>query len=244
MPLPRLFSTERLQPHATVSLDGERAHYAGRVLRLRAGDELIVFDGSGGEYGARIDQVTKREMHISTGSHVAREAESALQLHLVQALAKGEKMDFVVQKATELGAVRISPVHTDHSVVKLAGERAAKRRDHWQKVAQSACEQCGRNRVPIVDAPQSLLNWMGDNAASELPRFMLQPGASDSLAALRPNGPGVILLVGPEGGFSEAEYARAAAAGLQAVRLGPRILRTETAAIAALSAAQAAWGDL
>jgi 16S rRNA (uracil1498-N3)-methyltransferase len=240
---PRLFSTEALRPASRIVLGDERARYVGRVLRLRAGDLLAVFDGSGGEFAATIAAVTRHELHLDIGQRVERDTESPLQICLVQGLAKGEKMDLVVQKATELGVVRISPVLTAFSVVKLAPERAATRRDHWQKVAQSACEQCGRNKVPSIDAPQSLQNWFGANAGARGTRLILHPAAADALSGIELAGNELTIVIGPEGGFSPAEYASAAAAGLQAVHLGPRIMRTETAAIAALSAAQVAWGD-
>ena len=152
-------------------------------------------------------------------------------------------MDIVVQKATELGVHRISPVITDHSVVKLEPDRAAKRHAHWQKIAQSACEQCGRNVLPAIDTPQSLGNWFADNAGTNRWQIILRADAADALPALDLPGNEVTLLIGPEGGFSEAEYESAAVAGLQAARLGPRIMRTETASLAALSIAQATWGD-
>ncbi len=152
-------------------------------------------------------------------------------------------MDIVVQKATELGVHRISPVFTDHSVVKLEPDRAAKRRAHWQKIAQSACEQCWRNIVPAIDAPQSLVDWFADNTGTDGAQMILRADAQDAMPAVDPQGNDVTILIGPEGGFSEAEYECASVAGLQAVRLGPRIMRTETAALAALSIAQATWGD-
>jgi len=243
MPLPRLFSPLPVVPNALLCLGDERAHYAGRVLRLRAGDELVVFDGTGGEFGATIERVSRRELQLATGGRRDRDAESPLSIRLVQGLAKGEKMDLIVQKATELGVARISPVLTDFSVVRLDAARAARKREHWQKVAQSACEQCGRNRVPEIDAPVSLVAWFGDHAASGTDCLILRPGAADKLSARAPATGALTLLIGPEGGFSEAEYGRAEAAGLRAVGLGPRILRTETAAVAALSVAQALWGD-
>lgn len=152
-------------------------------------------------------------------------------------------MDIVVQKATELGVHRISPVLTDFSVVKLEPDRAAKRREHWQKIAQSACEQCKRNIVPAIDAPQSLLDWFADNAGSDELQLMLRADAADAMPAIEVPGSDLTILIGPEGGFSEAEVERATMARLTAVKLGPRIMRTETAALAAISIAQATWGD-
>jgi 16S rRNA (uracil1498-N3)-methyltransferase len=239
----RLFSPVQLRANAALSLGSEQARYVGRVLRLRPGDALTVFDGSGGEYPATVSTVTKEELNLSVGAHDARNTESPLKIRLVQGVSRGERMDLVIQKATELGVHRISPVVTDFSVVKLPPDRAAKRRDHWRKVAQSACEQCQRNIVPIIDAPQSLLDWFGDNAGADRLQLILQADAADAMPAIEMPGSDLTLLVGPEGGFSEAEHERATVAGLKAVSLGPRIMRTETAALAALAIAQATWGD-
>jgi 16S rRNA (uracil1498-N3)-methyltransferase len=239
----RLFSPIQLRANAALSFGSEQARYVGRVLRLRPGDALTVFDGNGGEYPAIIGTITKQELNLSVGEHISRSAESPLRIRLVQGVSRGERMDIVVQKATELGVQRISPVLTDFSVVKLEPDRAAKRRDHWQKVAQSACEQCRRNIVPAIDAPQSLLDWFGDNAGSDKLQLILRADARDSMPAINMPGSDLTILIGPEGGFSEAEYERATVAGLRAVRLGPRIMRTETAALAAISIAQATWGD-
>jgi len=239
----RLFSPLQLRANTVLSFGSEQARYVGRVLRLRSGDALTVFDGSGGEYPATIGTITKQELNLSVGERISRSAESPLRIRLVQGVSRGERMDIVVQKATELGVQRISPVLTDFSVVKLEPDRAAKRRDHWQKIAQSACEQCRRNIVPAIDAPQSLLEWFGDNAGSDKPQLMLRADARDSMPAIDMPGSDLTILIGPEGGFSDAEYERATVAGLKAVRLGPRIMRTETAALAAISIAQATWGD-
>ena len=243
MPPPRLFSTAALRPNSDLELGAEPARYVGRVLRLRRGDELIVFDGNGGEYAATLCNVSKQALNLTVGHFIDRDTESPLNIRLVQGVSKGEKMDVVVQKATELGVARISPVLTDFSVVKLDAGRAEKRREHWQKVAQSACEQCRRNIVPIIDAPQPMLTWFGDNAASKNVQLILHADADVPMREIEMNGNELTLLIGPEGGFSDAEYERAAAAGLLAARLGPRVMRTETAAIAAISAAQTTWGD-
>ncbi len=239
----RLFSPIALRANAGLSLGGDRARYVGRVLRLSPGDALTVFDGSGGEYSATIEKVSKQELILGVGEHCSRDAESPLRIRLVQGISKGDRMDVVVQKATELGVHRISPVITDHSVVRLDDDRAAKRRAHWQKIAQSACEQCRRNIVPPVDAPQSLVDWFAGNAGSDATQIILRADAADPMPAIDTHGNDLTILIGPEGGFSSAEYEGAVAAGLRAVRLGPRVMRTETAALAALSIAQAAWGD-
>ncbi len=239
----RLFSPVAVRANAKLSLGDEQARYVGRVLRLKSGDGLTVFDGSGGEYPATVDVVTKQELKLQIGEHVARHTESPLRITLVQGISRGERMDFVVQKATELGVHRISPVLTDYSVVKLSSERAAKRRAHWQRVAQSACEQCARNIVPAIDAPQRLDEWFAAHDDSAVPAVILRADAPAAMAAISPPGNELKILVGPEGGFSQAEHERAAAAGVHAVRLGPRVLRTETAALAAICIAQAGWGD-
>lgn len=239
----RLYSPIQLRANAELSFGSEQARYVGRVLRLRPGDALTVFDGSGGEYPATVGTITKQLLNLHVGEYVSRSTESPLRIRLVQGVSRGERMDIVVQKATELGVHRISPVVTEYSVVKLPRDRAAKRRDHWQKVAQSACEQCQRNYVPAIDAPQSLLDWFGDNAGADDLQLILRADARDPLPAIDRPRIDLTILVGPEGGFSEAEYERATVAGLKAVRLGPRIMRTETAALAAISIAQANWGD-
>lgn len=243
MPRPRLFSTVSLSPDTNIVLDDVEARYIGRVLRLRPGAELIVFDGRGGEYAATLDMVTKQKLNLAIGHRRDRDTESPLRIRLVQGVSRGDKMDVVVQKATELGVHRISPVLADFSVVKFDAERATRRREHWQKVARSACEQCLRNFVPIIDTPQSLLDWFGDNADAENIQLILQPDAVHSMPEIEMRGYELTILVGPEGGFSQVELERAKAAGLQAVKLGPRVMRTETAAIAALGVAQSAWGD-
>ena len=243
MSTPRLFSPIQLRANAILSLDSEQAHYVGRVLRLRAGDGLTVFDGGGGEYSATVDKVTKQQLNLSVGHHVSRDTESPLRIRLVQGVSRREKMDIVVQKATELGVHRISPVLTDFSVVKLGPDRATKRRDQWQTIARSACEQCRRNIVPVIDTPQSLVDWFADNAGGDEMQLILRADAVDAMPAIDVPGSELTILIGPEGGFSEAEHERATAAGLRAVRLGPRVMRTETAALAAISIAQATWGD-
>ena len=233
-----------LQPGAELELDAERARYLGRVLRLQSGDRLCVFNGERGEFEAVLVGVRKDSATLQLGAQRPTATESPLRIHLVQGISRGERMDFVVQKATELGAKRISPVFTEYGVVKLQGERAAKRREHWQKVAESACEQCGRTRPPLVDSPVSLKQFLGARPATADVDLVLKPDAARALVSVPAPSTKLCLLVGPEGGFSDGEYEDAAVAGFVAVDIGPRILRTETAALAALAIAQAAWGDL
>ena len=240
----RLFVSQALINGTSVVVEGDRARYLGRVLRLRVGDAITVFDGSGPEWPAMIEGMTKSTATLQLGDSVEAGTESPLSLHLVQGVSRGERMDYVVQKATELGVKRITPVLTEYGVVKLDGERAAKRRDHWQGVAASACEQSGRTRLPLIDAPMSLKQWFGEKPAEADVDLILRPGAATPLAKVEVPATKACILIGPEGGFSDTEYEDAEIAGFRAVSLGPRILRTETAAAAALAVMQASWGDL
>ena len=239
----RLFVSDNLSSGAELRLDADRARYLGKVLRLAAGDQISVFNGEDGEFLATISRLKKTEATVMLTAAVASETESPLKAHLVQGISRGERMDFVVQKATELGVKRITPVLTAHGVVKLDAKRAAKRRDHWQAVAASACEQSGRIRPPLIDDIVALNHWFGARPKAADLDLILKPGASQSLAGIAAPQTKVCLLVGPEGGFSDPEYDDASVAGFRAVSLGPRILRTETAAITALAIAQARWGD-
>jgi 16S rRNA (uracil1498-N3)-methyltransferase len=240
----RLFVSRDLINGAEALLEGDRARYLGRVLRLRVGDDITVFDGTGPEWSATIAAMTKSSATLSLGERREPAMESPLRVHLVQGVSRGERMDYVVQKATELGVKRITPVLTEYGVVKLDDQRAAKRRDHWEGVATSACEQCGRTRLPLIDTPLPLKHWFGAKPPGADVDLVLAPGASIPLARVPAPQTKVCLLVGPEGGFSQSEYEDAEVAGLKAVSLGPRILRTETAAAAALAVIQANWGDL
>ncbi|MBN9422103.1 MAG: 16S rRNA (uracil(1498)-N(3))-methyltransferase [Candidatus Accumulibacter sp. 66-26] len=245
MNLPRFFCPLALSAGVSVDLPESAARHAARVLRLRSGDDLTLFDGRGGEYAARIAQVERERVRVDVLAWDARECESPLALTLVQALQAGEKMDLTVQKAVELGVGRIVPVLARRSVVRLDGARAARRVEHWRGVAASACEQCGRNRVPDVAELQGLERWLAQPAPTDALRLMLAPGAEHTLATLAPPPAGspIELLIGSEGGLAPEEMHAAAQAGFVAVRLGPRVLRTETAGLAALAAIHARWGD-
>ena len=235
MPLKRLYVPERLAAGAELHLAEEAARYLGRVLRLRPGDTVHVFNGDDGEWSASISRFSKNRVTLAVHDSVANAAESGLEVHLVQGISRGERMDFVVQKATELGVVRITPVLTDYGVVKLDGERAGKRRLHWQRVAESACEQSGRVSPPQVDAPLPLNDWLGAGPCRRFYRSDSRARRGAAAFGNRGAGGRLCLLIGPEGGFSERECDDAALAGFEAVALGPRILRTETAAVAALA---------
>ena len=244
MPLKRFYVAERLGAGAELRLGEEAARYFGRVLRLREGDTVHVFNGDDGEWSATIGRIAKDRVTLLVHEPVDNAAESRLRIHLVQGISRGERMDFVVQKATELGVERITPVFTDHGVVRLDDRRADKRRLHWQRVAESACEQSGRVSPPHVDAPLPLNDWFGAARDADSTDLILAPHGGKSLTAAGTPAAGLCLLIGPEGGFSEREYDDAELAGFTAVTLGPRILRTETAAVAALAMAQGLWGDL
>ncbi|MDR2189220.1 MAG: 16S rRNA (uracil(1498)-N(3))-methyltransferase [Azonexus sp.] len=242
MNLPRFYCREPLAAGASVDLPPPVARHAGRVLRLPPGAAMILFDGRGGEYLAHIERIERDRVRARLADWRDVERESPLAVTLAQALQAGEKMDFTIQKAVELGVRDIAPVTSRRSVLRLAGERAARRVAHWQGVAAAACEQCGRNQVPLVAPLEKLENWLARPAAGVL-RLMLTPDAEQTLADL-PTSRIIQLLIGPEGGLDEQEIIAAEAAGFQAARLGPRVLRTETAGLAALTALQCLWGDL
>jgi 16S rRNA (uracil1498-N3)-methyltransferase len=202
---------------------------------------MVLFDGRGGEYPAHIERIERDRVMAVLAAWNDVERESPLAITLVQALQAGDKMDFTIQKAVELGVRDIVPVESRRSVLRLAGERAGKRVAHWQGVVAAACEQCGRNQVPLVAPLEKLENWLARPAAGVL-RLMLAPDAEQTLAAIAP-ARDVQLLIGAEGGLDPQEVIAAKQAGFQAVRMGPRILRTETAGLAALAAMQALWGD-
>jgi len=240
----RLHIDRPLSANSEFELTGDPARYVGRVLRLSPDDELTLFDGSGGEYHATIISLSKSNVMVSIAGHVERNVESPLAIQLLQGISRGDRMDFVVQKVTELGVQRITPLITEYSVVKLEPKRAEKRLQHWRGIAASACEQSGRNVLPQIDAPQPLRNWLGENFEVPGARVILKPGAEDSIRSIRSDVCELILLIGPEGGFSDAEYELAEATGFSATGFGERILRTETAAVAAIAALQTLYGDL
>jgi len=240
MSLPRFYLDQPLAPGARFNLPPGPARHAARALRLAVNDSIILFNGSGGEHTARIERIQKDEVAVSLTGFADIERESRLRVMLAQGISSGERMDYTLQKAVELGVAAIQPIAAKRSVVKLTGERADKRVAHWQGVVASACEQCGRNQVPPVSPPLTLANWLSQASGRLL---FLSPLADLRLADLTaPNGTDC-LVAGPEGGFEADEIAALHAAGAIPVRLGARILRTETAALAALAAMQTLWGD-
>jgi len=246
-PLPRFAGTRLycdlpLSPGAEIVLPEPAARHAVTVLRLQAGDTLTLFNGAGGEYSASLVAVSKREARVRLIEFHAAERESPLQITLALGISAGERMDYSLQKATELGVSAIQPLATERSLVKLAGERADKRLQHWQHVVIAACEQCGRNRVPVVAPVQKLFAYLATLDRSER-LLLLSPDAVTPLKQV-PRSASVVLLIGAEGGLAPSEYQAAEASGFEPVSLGPRILRTETAPVAALAVLQALWGDV
>lgn len=242
----RFFCPQPLAPNSLAELPSAAAHHALRVLRLGVGDAVVLFNGAGGEYPGRIVEAG-RIVRVQLGDRLDVERESPLDMTLAQALPSGDKMDFVVQKAVELGVARIQPLLASRSVVRLSGERAARRVEHLRQVAISACEQCGRNRLPeiapILDLRQWLAGLAQDNEIQrEMQRLLLSPEGGCRPRELAGNR--FLLLVGPEGGLDKEEAAAARLAGFADLSLGPRILRTETAGPAALAALGALHGDL
>jgi len=221
------------------ALPETQAHYIGRVLRLAAGDAVQLFDGSGREFLGELIEVGKKGVQAELHEERAGLAESPLRIHLGQGLSRGERMDWAIQKATELGVAEITPLLSERCEVRLKDERADKRLAHWRQIAISACEQCGRSVLPTIHPPAPLGDWLASSAA-EL-KLVLHPVAEALSSHARPAS--LAFLIGPEGGLSEAEVAEAQRAGYQAARLGPRVLRTETAPVVALSVAQQLWGD-
>ena len=216
-----------------------QAHYIGRVLRHAAGDAVQLFDGSGQEYLGELIEVGKKAVRVELREQLAGQAESPLRIHLGQGLSRGERMDWAIQKATELGVGEITPIVSERCEVRLKDERADKRLAHWRQVAISACEQCGRSVLPLIHPPITLAEWQA-HVQAEL-KLVLHPVAAPLESHARPQS--LAFLIGPEGGLSEAEVEQARAAGFHAARLGPRVLRTETAPVVALAVAQQLWGD-
>jgi len=239
--IPRIYCPGTLQAGRLITLPHSAARHTRKVLRLRAGDRLRVFDGAGHEHEAVLASDGK-DTAARIGAALKPVSESRLSLTLVQGISRGERMDMVVQKATELGVTRIVPVLTARSVVRLSRDRAEQRREHWRAIAASACEQCGRSVLPDVAVPRTLDEALADERCAGL-RLMPSAGADLALSAIRPDSAEFCLLIGPEGGLDADEENRAASVGFLPVSMGPRVLRTETAALVALAVCQTLWGD-
>jgi 16S rRNA (uracil1498-N3)-methyltransferase len=239
MPVSRIYQSGALAA-GKVQLDEKASHHLSRVLRAATGDAIILFNGDGNEYHAVIQNISKKSVDAEITKIITCSAESPVSISLAQGIARGEKMDFVIQKAVELGVTEIIPVMTERCNVRLDDEREQKRMLHWQAVIISACEQCGRNVLPKIHAPVKLDEWLSSVNADK--KFVLSPHVS---AKLRDDhdAASIAVLIGPEGGLSEREIEAACTHGFTALNLGPRILRTETAALAALAVIQFQFGD-
>ena len=254
MRLTRVFVDGALAPGAIVELARDTASHLAKVLRARSGDEIILFNGDGREFTGAIEAVRGSRVSASIGAARSIDRESPLALTLLQCVPRGDRMDFIVQKATELGVGRIVPVLSQRSVVRLDDAQGASKQAHWRAVAVSACEQCGRNRLPTVDAPQLLLNYLGAMTPNKTPgllRLVLEPeraarAARAAHADIPAAGPvtGADIAIGPEGGFAPEELEAFELSAFSRLGLGPRVLRTETAAIAAIVVLQARFGDM
>ena len=241
MRIPRIYTPEQLAVGICIDLDENAARHVTAALRMTAGQQLILFNGLGGEFSAELVTAKKNKASVMVTAFSDCERESALQLHLGIGISRGERMDWVVQKSTELGVNSVTPLSTKHTGVKLAGDRADKKIHHWQKIAISACEQCGRNRTPVIHPLETLDNWLASTLAEC--RYVLHHRA-DIDAERREPPASIALLIGPEGGLDDSEIFAAEQAGYSSLGLGPRVLRTETAPLAAIAILQGRWGDM
>lgn len=246
----RFYSPDKLRVGATVKLSDNAAIHATKVMRLNVGDTLKLFNGDGLDYICELLSIKKNETLAKIKASDAVDNESPLHITLLQGISSGDRMDYTIQKAVELGVTAIQPLSTERSVVKLTAERAQKRLEHWQNVAISACEQSGRAKIPKVANPINLTTWLGANKDedsgdedSDHARILLNPVGSIQLSALPKSTQNIQLLIGAEGGLSQAEIDLATHHGFQSITLGPRILRTETAALTAIAALQTILGD-
>ena len=239
----RIFVDGPLKSSTQVALPSAGAYHVARVLRMREGAPLRVFDGSGSEFQAEIVRVEGDAVTVQLVAQAQPAAESPLRINLIQGISRGERMDWTLQKATELGVSAIAPVLTARSVVRLDDKQAEKKQGHWRAIVIGACEQCGRSRIPPVSPATTLRDYFA-NVRKDGMRLVLSPAAPGSLAGIASLPSKVDLLIGPEGGLEDDELVAAQKAGFMPVRLGPRVLRTETAAVVALSVMQALWGDL
>lgn len=239
----RFYCPDKLSTGATISLPDTAATHAARVLRMQVGDSATLFNGDGFDYQCQLTAVQKNVVsaHIISRAEVTNEP--PLDILLLQGISGGDRMDYTIQKAVELGVREIQPIATERSVVKLNQERAEKRVAHWQQIVISACEQCGRAYVPVVHPPLSLSQWLAQHPQREASRILLNPIGAKQLAQLSKPASQIQLFIGAEGGLSAHEIETATAHGFQSILLGPRVLRTETAALAAIASMHTLWGD-
>ncbi|MBF5040129.1 16S rRNA (uracil(1498)-N(3))-methyltransferase [Methylophilus sp. 13] len=239
----RFHSPAALTVGQSVPLSDNAMAHAVRVMRLKVGDTLMLFCGDGFDYLCALTQVEKKSATVEVLSRTQVSNESPLNIRLLQGISSGDRMDYTIQKAVELGVREIFPLSTERCVTKLSGDRAEKRVEHWQGVVIAACEQSGRAIIPLVHAPLTLAQWLSQHATADSLNLLLNPVGAQRLASLNPQKNAIHLLIGPEGGLSAAEIALASQHHFQSIVLGPRILRTETAALTAMSVMQSLWGD-
>ncbi|MET3378879.1 MULTISPECIES: 16S rRNA (uracil(1498)-N(3))-methyltransferase [Variovorax] len=233
--MPRFHCSVPLSAGVSLALPPGAARHV-QVLRMQPGDAITLFDGAGGEYAATVERMGRSDVAVAVGAHLPVEREAPRAVHLAVGMPANERMDWLVEKATELGVASIQPLATAHGVLRLSGERAEKKRAHWEAIAVAACEQCGRNRVPVIHPVQSFTGWLETNEASAVRLVLSLAEGTRSLADTlqAPNDQGVTVLSGPEGGLSSTEEQQAIARGFAPITLGARVLRAETAALAAL----------
>ncbi len=241
MRIPRIFTEQVLAADLEITLEPEASRHIVQALRLRSGADLLLFNGDGYNYPSKLESISKKQAQIKTISRSKPETENDLHIHLCIAISKGERMDFAIQKSVELGVSEITPLFSQRCVINLQGERLIKREQHWRKVIISACEQSGRCRVPLLNNTVELERWLAaDHQGTGL---VLDPNAEISIGSLGKPADEINLLIGPEGGLSSSEISSAESRGFKGISLGPRILRTETAPLAAIASIQTLWGD-
>ena len=238
----RLYQNIPLSVNQQVTLDEKASHHLMTVLKRKVNDPVIIFNGQGGEYHGHITTISKRQVSVLLAHFQDNNVESKLHIHLGQAISRGDKMDLTLQKAVELGVTDITPLISERCGVRLSQQRFEKKMQHWQNIVISACEQCGRNTLPTLANPVAIDEWLINR--EEQTRLLLAPEIGQSLSTIEHPQGNIVLLVGPEGGLSDREIQSAAHHHFTPLTLGPRILRTETAALVALSVIQATWGDL
>ena len=242
MRISRIYHPELLAVDQHITLSDDATNHLANVLRAKVGQAIVLFNGDGAEYSAHLVDVTKRKVIACVDSKLSLSVESPLSIHLGQGVSRGDRMEFVIQKAVELGVSDITPLLTERCGVKLSQERWLKKHEQWHKLIIAACEQCGRNTLPTLHPPTEFNDWI-NQSTSQL-RLTLHPRAEKAFRHINLPPAGVRLLIGPEGGFSEHEIFQTEECGFQTIQLGPRVLRTETAALAAITALQAIHGDL
>ncbi|QMW13897.1 MULTISPECIES: 16S rRNA (uracil(1498)-N(3))-methyltransferase [unclassified Pseudoalteromonas] len=242
MRVPHIYQPSVIILDNPVTLDEDAAGHIGRVLRMKVGEQVSIFNGEGGEYLSEIIEVSKKNVVVQPLEFIDHDVESPLKIHLGQGVSRGDKMDFTIQKSVELGITEITPIFSQRCGVKLSGERLAKKHQQWQKIAIAAAEQSGRNFVPVVHPPIDIKEWL--EQSSDAIKLTLHPRAEHSIKTIQVPSSGVRFLVGPEGGFTDEELEIAKQQAFVDIRLGPRVLRTETAALTVLSALQLQFGDL